>query len=1096
MEKNRLWFICVSVTCLCYLNVECRVYYPEDEVSDNVYILDRGTLQKTTRHRRFVPNEAYFPNGTAKEFDTEIKSKFVFSKDSNNVAFVYWKHAETSVIFILTCDRAKTTNHNWLSSKGCLSKSKFYRSADHGGTYELQDKEYFKSAFLHSLYLSPLDKLFRILTDYKNQTIFITNDEGITFTKYNVPFSPTFMVFHPTLNTHIASFDNTPGGENSLYVSENSGLQWTLVATKVRSYFWAQKGFDKDSTLLYIEKESSKVMHGSFNTTSLLYVSRSPYTPNFTSIYYDLDLIPFSVYVGEEFIVVQRSFDKKLYISHDRSATFLQVKYDSSKKIHVHHAILSDDNNELLVAIVHDDATFTLYLSDRTGQNLVTLQTDIIMKPVKTVGLIPKLDFYRVKGLAGTYLVNKKEGSLISYDKGHSWTKLMVKNKDLNGKPINRDCGDVCSLVLYIKVSRNDFTAPLLSKESAPGIILAQGHVGNVSGTTLYSNYHFFISVDGGYTWKEHLDYLFGYAIVDHGGLIAVTPLKFTINHDVHVTTDYGKSWKAYPLTKLYSRIAAIITETSSKTMMVNVFGFLQEQPYGSQFDSNTWIVWRFNFTSLFRGHCKNDDYVTWTHNKDKCFMGQTVSNKRRKSTSTCINGPLFKNDVTATSCKCTYSDYGCDYRFYRVKLANGTYYCRLFASNKFIPKNCLEGDTYKKTKGYTRVMGNKCSGGVEATIEPTVEHCPVNPPQLGKIKPSKDVQAVNKKVYFVINQEVGFYNTTYIWDFADGKKGITGSFHDVREVTRVFTRHGLYVVSLRADNLAGHDNTSVKIKIVDDIYEDAFLACNEPVIVNRSTYFSLQTYRFDGISQEVGEQPMTKFIWSFGGVYTSNTKSVTSYTFNKAGRNTAEVQIVNPLNYRRLDKDVTVFADAVTVDVMFSSLFGSYNKKTVTWLKDFTHKFKRFLSIKYGFHDHDRIFIKSKPETLTKIRIIFVDTEKTKNSSDSALSMARTLYEDITKSTPLLHNMYKTHDIHMIKAEMHGLTADSKDTHQNKKSSGAWIYIVIVVLTLLLCVLLLGFYQYRRKGKLFFWRKEHDIMKKKLVVYDADEDCIGMDGD
>jgi hypothetical protein len=42
------------------------------------------------------------------------------------------------------------------------------------------------------------------------------------------------------------------------------------------------------------------------------------------------------------------------------------------------------------------------------------------------------------------------------------------------------------------------------------------------------------------------------------------------------------------------------------------------------------------------------------------------------------------------------------------------------------IPSPCPEGTFYKRTKGYRRVVGDTCDGGVEHLLEPDNMACPV----------------------------------------------------------------------------------------------------------------------------------------------------------------------------------------------------------------------------------------------------------------------------------------------------------------------------------------------------------------------------------
>ena len=66
-----------------------------------------------------------FRRGVVKGSAPDISTNHTFQLDSYNVAFVFWKHAETKVIFILTCQTANTTNYNKHSNKGKYINSDF-----------------------------------------------------------------------------------------------------------------------------------------------------------------------------------------------------------------------------------------------------------------------------------------------------------------------------------------------------------------------------------------------------------------------------------------------------------------------------------------------------------------------------------------------------------------------------------------------------------------------------------------------------------------------------------------------------------------------------------------------------------------------------------------------------------------------------------------------------------------------------------------------------------------------------------------------------------------------------------------------------------
>ena len=64
---------------------------------------------------------------------------------------------------------------------------------------------------------------------------------------------------------------------------------------------------------------------------------------------------------------------------------------------------------------------------------------------------------------------------------------------------------------------------------SAPGIIIAQAEPGRYMSALEPMKHICVISKDGGKTWTHTLDSSNGYVILDHGGLIAATPLKSTM---------------------------------------------------------------------------------------------------------------------------------------------------------------------------------------------------------------------------------------------------------------------------------------------------------------------------------------------------------------------------------------------------------------------------------------------------------------------------------------------------------------------------------------------------------------------------------------
>lgn len=288
--------------------------------------------------------------------------------------------------------------------------------------------------------------------------------------------------------------------------------------------------------MIYIEKESNRKLDTK-TPTSELYLSVPPYnTIRPINTGNNGHLLPYSVFVGETYIIVQHLYDHKIYVCGKKSRNFIMANFDKidrTDRTHVMQVVVSDENDEILLALVYNNLVSSLYLSDHEGKNFRLRKSQIDTEPVKSLVVPPKMDLYVVKGVVGTYICNKKstKASLITFDKGHTWRPITVDNLNSKGGKLNQRCRAKCDIRLYLKIepSFSDFTALIISKENAPGIILAQGNIG---GFFTSVRYFVFISTDGGMTWKQRLSHTHGYVILDHGGLIAATPLKYSSGTD------------------------------------------------------------------------------------------------------------------------------------------------------------------------------------------------------------------------------------------------------------------------------------------------------------------------------------------------------------------------------------------------------------------------------------------------------------------------------------------------------------------------------------------------------------------------------------
>jgi hypothetical protein len=140
------------------------------------------------------------------------------------------------------------------------------------------------------------------------------------------------------------------------------------------------------------------------------------------------------------------------------------------------------------------------------------------------------------------------------------------------------------------------------------------------------------------------------------------------------------------------------------------------------------------DFSSLHEPECRNptspdtehSDYETWIPSDGKtghgCLLGVKTIYVRRKRDATCFNSQKYEANKIIEICHCTDEDYECDYGFHRTDINEP---CTPMGGmneterNK-PPENCH--GYYTVSRGYRKVPGNKCVGGV--TYEPIVIPC------------------------------------------------------------------------------------------------------------------------------------------------------------------------------------------------------------------------------------------------------------------------------------------------------------------------------------------------------------------------------------
>lgn len=100
----------------------------------------------------------------------------------------------------------------------------------------------------------------------------------------------------------------------------------------------------------------------------------------------------------------------------------------------------------------------------------------------------------------------------------------------------------------------------------------------------------------------------------------------------------------------------------------------------------------------------------------------------RRKQDAKCFNGEDLERVISRTPCACSDLDFECDSGFERALQAGAQCRDSLESDERDLlnaelkEQSCSENDFYEVSKGYRKVPGDICVGGID--LSPTKYHC------------------------------------------------------------------------------------------------------------------------------------------------------------------------------------------------------------------------------------------------------------------------------------------------------------------------------------------------------------------------------------
>ncbi|TKS85731.1 VPS10 domain-containing receptor [Collichthys lucidus] len=710
-------------------------------------------------------------------------------------------------------------------NSGRVTESSLWRSTDYGTTYEKLNEKVGPKIILSYLYVSPNNKRkIMLLTDPEvESSLLISLDEGASYQKHSLAFDILSLLFHPEQEDWILAYSH----DQKLYVSVEFGRRWQLVHDGVvpNRFYWSRLGLDKEQGMIHLEISVSDG-RSQYITCKLQNCSDANKGKPFPGF-----IIPNSLVVQDEYVFIQVPIGGQSvhYVSYKRNAFYPMKlpKYTLPKDLQ----IISTDDNQVVAAIQdwHQNDSYNLYMSESRGL-FFTLMLESVVSSGGPEGNI-MIDLYEVAGIKGVFLSNKvvenQVKTYITYNKGRDWHLLQAPTTDLQGNKVYCE-KPYCSLHLHLHVSENPYTSGnIVSKESAPGIIIASGVVGPELTST---NVSIFITSDAGNTWKEVFQEEYSVFFLNQGGsLVAIRHTPLPIRH-IWLSFDEGRNWDKYSFTSSPLYVDGVLGEPGEDTLIMTIFGHFSHR--------SEWQLVKIDFRSIFQQRCTSEDYLTWQlHNEGEvCIMGMKRIFQKLKANVRCVKARDQYISQMSDSCPCTEADFECDYGFERQIDGSCT------PAFWFVPtatsRDCITRDSFLNTTGYRRALSNNCTEGTLLKYSPRRQRCPSQAPRGLQLFTSEGtlVATLEKNVTFLVFLEEGLSSTTSITvDFGDGTAISYVNISSIEDgVKHIYSKVGIYQVSATATNTLGFDRVILYLHVSCQL-EQVQLSAPSVVVKNKA---------------------------------------------------------------------------------------------------------------------------------------------------------------------------------------------------------------------------------------------------------------------
>ncbi|KPM03977.1 low-density liporeceptor-related 2-like protein 1 [Sarcoptes scabiei] len=719
---------------------------PSLSIEDNFFVINRPSHShrsfrsvsdiEHSRELNFEKNDSIV---TLFNNDEINDVSVVHLNDQHEQLTVHWAGKNSPVVICLAKNRLYSKNRS----------SAVYLSNDYGQTYHriknFRQKNGF-DAIIETFYISPILNSFYIFVDKINRLLFITTDYGRNFQKIELNFSPNSLKLHPIVSERIL-MQASPTASNhgaALYLSENYGMFWRKLQDNIGYYSWCDDGRKilvqriepngYSSLILLIPSLNSSLQTHSITDEPLL----------IKKVEMNGKYIFASVCNQSSSVAANLCDSVHLWISNNFHPLKPIRRFTNESLINFLVADVSE--NIVLLCVTKRNNQTDLYKSNDfrnfhlSTENIVffnyNLSKNLPGVNRQTMKDLEFADISHVAEIRGTYIVSKWRNNerksisdmitMITFDYGNHWHLLRAPGQDALGRLIDCRFENNCSLHLSQRfLSINSNSKPILSGKSSVGFIMATGILGN----SMKGKQNIYLSVDSGNTWRQVLSGNYLYAFGDFGAIIVAIEhhSKGRSTNELYYSIDDGKSFALFKFAREKILVFGLLNEPGEKNAIFTIFGSKELQ--------HDWIVIQVNLTSRFERQCRSpDDYVEWSPHdyESNCLLGSTEIFKRRISSSKCYNGINFERPVSKINCPCKHTDYECDDGYVRASKTMGL---RCVANdlqiiqenaNRSMLSYCSHFESFKKSQGYRKLIGNTCEGGEEKFYSKKSIPCPL----------------------------------------------------------------------------------------------------------------------------------------------------------------------------------------------------------------------------------------------------------------------------------------------------------------------------------------------------------------------------------